>query len=241
MSYAHNWNEYYRRNYQKAGTKALWDVAPEYAVAQDQKHFVDVFDPTLPVIDLGCGTGHQAAYLSTLYPRVIGVDVADVAVQMAADYHQTTGLSFQALDATDTDRATALHATVGDANVYMRGVIHQILPEDLPNFQETLRILTGRRGCCYFNEVSSGIREYFTRSSDRFAALPERMQQVFLSNLPPRGVDPARVDELFAANLFTISDVAKDNLATNLAFRDGSPIFIPSVRGVLRPVFYVQD
>lgn len=235
--YADNWNAYYRRNYQEAGDKALWDVAPPMAAARDLEYFAAAFDPALPLIDLGCGTGEQAAFLHDTFPRVIGVDVANVAVGIAADLHQGSGLSFQALDATDPGRAACLHATFGDANIYMRGVVHQILPEDLEDFRQTLRILLGRRGRCYFNEVSTGIREYFTESSDRFAALPVRMQRVFLSNLPPRGVDLSRLDDHFPSGLFTFLTSAEHELATNLSFQDGSPIFIPSVRGLFRSAF----
>lgn len=236
MNYAENWNEYYRRNYLQSGSKALWDVAPEHAVAEDREQFAHAFDPALPVIDLGCGTGEQAAFLRKVYPRVIGVDVAGVAVGMAVKRHQRDGLTFQALDATDPNQAAALHAMIGDANVYMRGVVHQILPEDLANFRQTINTMIGQQGCCYFNEVAANIREYFAESSDRFAELPVRMQNVFLSNLPPRGVDPARLEDHFPDSAFSVSASAEDKLATNLRFRNGSPIFIPSVRGLLRSV-----
>lgn len=231
--YEDNWNAYYRTNYGKLGRKALWDVPPERAVALDRAHFERYFDPRLPVIDLGCGTGEQSAYLRSQYPHVVGVDVATVAVEMARTNHPQKGLEYEFLDATRPDMARVLHARIGDANVYMRGVLHQILPEHLGGFQELLSILLGAHGHCYFNEVSSGIREYFTESSDRFAELPKRMQQVFISNLPPRGLSLSTVVDFFPNSSFNTQNIRKDELETNLSFLTGEPIFIPSITGVV--------
>ncbi|TXF85446.1 class I SAM-dependent methyltransferase [Neolewinella aurantiaca] len=233
--YEDNWNAYYEGNYRKLGRKALWDVEPERAVALDQRYFADPFDPGLPVVDLGCGTGEQSAYLRAHYDHVIGVDVATVAVEMAKENHQQEGLGYEFLDATRPDMAEALRARIGESNVYMRGVLHQILPEHLARFQEVLSILMGKRGCCYFNEVSAGIREYFTESSDRFAELPKRMQQVFISNLPPRGLELETVTNFFPSSGFKTTDVRKGKLETNLNFLTGEPIFIPSVQGLVHP------
>jgi SAM-dependent methyltransferase len=230
--YKDNWNAYYEGNYRKLGLKALWDVHPDRAVNLDHEHFADHFDPALPVIDLGCGTGGQSAYLRSLYSRVIGVDVATIAVDIARENYQKEGLEYHFLDATRPDMAEALLARIGESNVYMRGVLHQILPEHLGNFQEVLSILLGTKGHCYFNEVSAGIRDYFTRSSARFGELPDRMQRVFISNLPPRGVELSEVNDFWPEDIFKLEGVNPHRLETNLDFPDGEAIFIPSVRGL---------
>lgn len=231
--YENNWNTYYRTNYLKSGRKALWDVPPARAVALDREQFEQHFDPSLPIVDLGCGTGEQAAYLRSLYAHVVGVDVSTVAVELARENHQQTGLEYEFLDATQPAMAEALHARIGEANVYMRGVLHQILPEHLPAFQSVLATLLGEGGSCFFNEVSSGIREYFTESSDRFAELPKRMQQVFISNLPPRGLSPSTVEIFFPGDTFKAQTVQQGKLETNLNFLTGQPIFIPSISGIV--------
>jgi len=231
--YEDNWNEYYKINYGKLGRKALWDVPPGRAVAQDYRLFSGHFNPDLPVIDLGCGTGEQSAFLRSCYSHVVGVDVSGVAVELAKENHQQGGLEYEFLDATRPDTAKALHARIGESNVYMRGVLHQILPEHLHDFQVVLSTLLGVRGHCFFNEVSSGIREYFTDSSDQFGQLPERMQQVFISNLPPRGLSLTTVADFFPDGKFNAQDVQEGKLETNLNFLTGEPIFIPSVTGVV--------
>ena len=58
-----------------------WDVRPEQAAEIEYPLFRDWFTPLLPVIDLGCGTGTQSAWLIRHYSPIIGLDVSKAVIE----------------------------------------------------------------------------------------------------------------------------------------------------------------
>lgn len=139
-----------------ADGEVAWDAAPQVAVAEDLPRFLPFMDRSVPILDLGCGNGRQSRYLSKYFDKVIGVDVAPSAVELAR--HETTeekNVEFRVLDATRPDKAAEFHAEFGDVNVYIRTVMHVIQKVDRPRFVESLKILLGERGVLYQIELTS--------------------------------------------------------------------------------------
>ena len=133
-----------------------WDAAPQLAVAEDLPRFLPLMDRSVPILDLGCGNGRQSRYLAKYFDKVIGVDVAPSAVELARqETTEEKNVEYRVLDATRPDQAKALNAEFGDMNIYNRTVMHVIQKVDRPRFVESLRILLGERGVLYQVELTS--------------------------------------------------------------------------------------
>ncbi len=233
ISYKAQWDQFYQALPSQRDGRALWDVPPEDAVTQDLERFSGYFPAHLPLVDFGCGTGTQAACLRGFWDRVLGMDVSGRAIEMATGQHRQPGLSFIAIDEEDPRLYQRLHGEWGDMNVYVRGVLHQVLEADRPALVEALKTLLGREGRLYFIEVASGIRDYFSAGPDRFSELPAIMQRTFISRLPPTGLSEQDIPGVFPPDAFRVLASGSARLYTNIRFRNREPIHIPAVFGIV--------
>ena len=110
LGYREAWDGYWREVTPQPGA-AFWDSTPDQAVKRELPLFQGVFDLQLPLIDVGCGNGTQTRGLADAFPRVIGVDVSEEALGGARLHHGAANVD-------------------GDANLYLRGVLHQLHIED---------------------------------------------------------------------------------------------------------------
>lgn len=233
ISYKAQWDQFYASLPAGRDGRALWDVQPESAAGLDIEHFSAHFSRDLPLVDFGCGTGTQSAYLGRRWGRVLGMDVSGRAIEFATRAHRVPGLSFVAIDEEDPGLYRRLHGELGDMNVYVRGVLHQVLEVDRPGLVQSLKTLMGRSGRLYFIEVASGIREYFSDGPDRFSELPAIMQRTFLSHLPPAGLAEEDIPDVFPRSEFRLLETGTARLYTNIRFRNQEPIHIPAVFGIV--------
>src|SRR5689334_8884155 len=182
-----------------ADGEVAWDAAPQVAVAEDLPRFLPFMDRSVPILDLGCGNGRQSRYLSRHFDKVIGVDVAPSAVELARqETVEETNVEYRVLDATRPDQAQELHDEFGDMNVYIRTVMHVIQKVDRPRFVEGLRILLGERGVLYQIELTSKalgtLRSLPVKG--RFG-LPPLVERVVEHGAVPVGFDAAERGGLF--------------------------------------------
>jgi SAM-dependent methyltransferase len=190
---ARHWENYWR-TIEKTGNdgEVLWDSEPERASAEDLRRFQGHMDPSLPLVDLGCGNGRQARFLSRHFPRVIATDVSTSALAKA---RQETGpehknLEFRQLDALQPGQAQALHDELGDVNIYMRGVLHVTQQRDRPRFVRSLATLLGERGTLYQIELSVRALDYFrTLPGDSPSGLPQHVHNVLRTGAASVGFD----------------------------------------------------
>lgn len=241
MKYTTHWDEFYRKTYLDRNSKALWDVEAERSVARDLQVFSAHMDPSLPMLDIGCGTGVPTVWLAGRFMKVIGVDAAESAIEIARQTFPIDNLEFRCMDMSDPDACAALHVDTGDMNLYMRGVLHQIKDEDKAAFIGNLATLMGKRGVLYFIEVASDIRRYFREASPDFHKLPTSVQSVFISNLPPEGLSISDVPRLFSADRFEVISHGESGLSTNLSLPDGTQITIPAVYGIIRTLEHFEN
>jgi SAM-dependent methyltransferase len=227
VSYKNQWDQFYASLPSQRDGRALWDVPPESAVGRDIEQFAAYFPTHLPLVDFGCGTGTQAAYLKRGWDRVVGMDVSGKAIEMANRAHQLPGLSFIAIDEEDQELYGRLHREMGDMNVYVT---------DRPALVRSLKTLMGREGRLYFIEVASDIREYFSQGPDRFSELPPIMQRTFLSRLPPTGLSEDDIPGVFPQDEFRVLASGSARLYTNIQFRNQEPIHIPAVFGIVEVI-----
>ena len=234
--YEKNWDQYYQRTYNVLKKKALWDVSPDEAVGADYSVFAPHFLDDLPIIDLGCGTGAQSQFLAQKYNQVVGVDVSPFAISVAKEEVKESNVAFDTMDATDVGKAREIHSKYGDLNIYMRGVLHQILEADQELFQQTILSLMGQKGKMYCVEVSDQIRTHFDESNSSFSRLPLRMRQVFISNLPPIGLSKNNVANYFPKDRFNVLQAEEAKLNTNISYIDGEQIYIPAISVLVEKV-----
>jgi SAM-dependent methyltransferase len=150
------WERYWR-DVRTTGTHGdvLWDTdigpeADQYATVLHGR-----MNPSLPIIDVGCGNGRWTRWLAGRFPVVIGVDVAASAVHRAADEsHGVPGVSFRTLDLTAPGAGRLLHAEYGDAHVFVRGVLHVLRPGKRVDLGRNLRELVGARGRVLLTETN---------------------------------------------------------------------------------------
>lgn len=234
-SYGDNWDSFYQKTYgSREGGKALWDVPVESSAAQDlllmQQQIRDV---SLPLLDVGCGTGDIAVYFASHFPRVIGVDVSPTAIDIAQRHATHEHVTFQVLDMTDSRACTALAREMGPMHIYIRGVMHQIEIPDLPVYVDNIRTLLGGKGTLYMIEVAAHIRNHFLEASSSYHQLPKAVQEIFIANLPPRGVTPEDISRYYNPEVFRVSLCEPAALHTNLALSNGDRIKIPAIRAIL--------
>jgi len=147
------WNEFWTTLPAEPGA-ALWDSSPELTAARHLPLFRDRFDPLLPLVDIGCGNGRQTQWLARRFRRVIGLDIAEAAVALAAQAHPASNVTYRCADLLDHHAAAALRAELGDANVYMRGVLHQLAPAERTTMLNTIALLLGGSGHVFAQELT---------------------------------------------------------------------------------------
>ncbi|MEV7028392.1 class I SAM-dependent methyltransferase, partial [Kitasatospora sp. NPDC093558] len=137
----------------------IWDADPSRTAARH----VALFEPhlkdrQLPVLDLGCGNGTQTRYLAEHFPHALGLDLSPAALDLARRQDPDGRAEFAQLDATDHAAVLELHERLGDANVYVRGVIHQSEPADRQPVARAVATLVGRRGRAFVVELSEAAK-----------------------------------------------------------------------------------
>ena len=190
--YLRNWDNFWRETVRKEGA-ILWDCEPEGAIAYDYERFRSHMDPSLPMIDLGCGHGRQTRFLAEHYEQSFGLDISGEAIRLARRTNSMPRLEYRQFDATRSGEAQEFHQQNGDCNLYMRGVLHQIRKEDRQVLLESIATLLGNRGCAYFIEPRSRAERIFAPIL-KFGG-PESLRRVFKNGIEPIGLSD---DELAA-------------------------------------------
>jgi 2-polyprenyl-3-methyl-5-hydroxy-6-metoxy-1,4-benzoquinol methylase len=150
------WERYWSRTHATGPAgDVLWDGGePEEAEATAAR-FRAHADPTLPIVDVGCGNGRQARALARLASRVIGIDGSAAAIRRAGQESDDANIEFRVADVTDDDLGRRLRAELGEANVHVRGVLHIVNPVDRPAVVRNLAELLGSRGTAFICETNA--------------------------------------------------------------------------------------
>jgi SAM-dependent methyltransferase len=206
----------------------FWDADPSVTAAVHLPHFAAHFDPGLPLVDLGCGNGTQTRYLAGHYPRVVGVDLARAAVARARhdDPHGLAG--YEQLDGVDAEAVARLHAELGDANVYMRGVLHQCRATDRAALVAGIAALTGERGRVFAVELAEAAKGVLAGLAAGPQGPPLKLRAVFAHGIAPGEVADAAVPGYFHEAGLTVLAEGEQPLVTAEFTEDGTPIEVPS-------------
>ncbi|MEV5954875.1 class I SAM-dependent methyltransferase [Streptomyces sp. NPDC051987] len=226
--YRSAWEGFWREAPDEPG-EVFWDADPAVTAAVHVPLFAPhLTDPGLPLVDLGCGNGTQTRYLAGRFPRVLGTDIAEAALDHARHADPAGQAEYRLLDAADKSAAEALHAELGDANVYMRGVLHQCEPDDRQPLIDAIATLVGSRGRVFLVELSEAARPVLGGLAQSPSGPPPKLAPVFRHGIAPGEVADAAVPEyLRSAGLGVLASGALP-LTTTESTPDGERIVLPS-------------
>ncbi|MFF2848965.1 class I SAM-dependent methyltransferase [Streptomyces sp. NPDC058001] len=207
----------------------FWDAGAEVTAGVHLGLFEPrLVAPGLPLVDLGCGNGTQTRYLAGRFSRVVGVDLSAAALEHARRADPSGSAEFRELDAAEKAETQQLHAEVGDANVYMRGVLHQCEPDDRQPLVEGVATLLGERGRAFLVELSEAAGPVMRGLAQQPGGPPVKLASVFRHGIAPGEVaDDAVTDYVRGAGLDILAEGALP-LITTEHHPDGSAVEIPS-------------
>jgi L-proline---[L-prolyl-carrier protein] ligase len=217
--YAQIWETYWRTTI-RDGQSPLWDVAADLA------DVTQLMDTELPIIDVGCGNGTQTRQLADHFHRIVGADTSPSAIALARRTHPHPSITYLVLDIFDRNAAAALHHELGDANVYLRGVLHQIDPDLRAAFTAGLRLLLGDRGTLYLLELAPAATGYLQDLGADHGP-PAALDKIIRLGIQPSGLTPPDAMALLGPGYDLISTGA-DVIRTTHQLPDGHAAQIPA-------------
>jgi SAM-dependent methyltransferase len=226
--YREAWEGFWREAPGEQGS-VLWDAEPVLTAGVHVALFEPLLvDHTLPMVDLGCGNGTQARFLADRFPRVVGSDLSVAAVDHARRADPAGQVAYRVLDATDKDDVRALHAELGDVNVYMRGVLHQTDPDDRQALVDGIAALVGERGRAFLVELSEDAKAVLLGLAQSAEGPPPKLAPIFRHGIAPGEVADDAIPVYL--NVAGLSVLASGELPlTTTEYRpDGTRIELPS-------------
>lgn len=230
--YSTSWESFWSTSTGAPG-EIFWDADPSHAAQQDLALFRSSMDPQLPLIDLGCGNGTQTRFLANHFARVIGTEISPAAVQIAQTKHAAPNASYRVLDVLCPDDAQALHEEIGDANVYMRAVLHQLSPADHTTAIQSIERLLGRKGVLYLVELSSAAEPFFAQLIQQYGP-PPGLARVFQHQITPGMLNENDLEVLFPPDRFTLLRTGKSRIHTVHTLPTGEVAKVPAFYAILR-------
>ncbi|MDQ0993931.1 class I SAM-dependent methyltransferase [Streptomyces sp. V3I7] len=207
----------------------FWDAEPTLTAGPHLGLFEPYLeDPDLPLIDLGCGNGTQTRFLAGRFTHVVGADIAEAALRHARRADPADLATYRLLDAAEKGEAERLHAELGDANVYMRGVLHQAEPDDRQPLVDGLAALIGERGRAFVVELSEAARPVLLGLAQSPSGPPPKLAPIFRHGIAPGEVADDAVPEYLRAAGLTVLASGEMPLVTTEFSADGIRIELPS-------------
>jgi SAM-dependent methyltransferase len=230
------WEQYWS-SFQESPAKVFWNADPAEA-AQDVAVFEEYFLATLPVVDAGCGNGTHTRALANHwhFSQVIGTDVASAAIA-SAPARNGSGITYRTLDLLRPEEAARLHREIGDANVHIRGVLHQLPRDYRDTAAMSISELLGNTGTLYLKELSPAAEEYLAKLIDRFGPVEglERVMGVLVkAGIRWGSFAETDVDTLFPPERFALLAKGDSRIQTTNRLPTGEVIVIPAIYAVLR-------
>lgn len=226
--YREAWEGFWREAPGEEGA-VFWDAEPALTVARHLALFEPhLSDPGLALVDLGCGNGTQTRFLADRFPRVVGADLSAAALDHARRADPAGQATYRQLDAVDKTEAQALHAELGDANVYVRGVLHQCEADDRQALADGIATLVGERGRAFLVEPSEAAGAALRSFATGPGGPPPKLAPVLRHGIAPGEVADAEVPEFLTAAGLTVLASGTLPLTTTEHGPDGTRIELPS-------------
>ncbi|MBC2903067.1 class I SAM-dependent methyltransferase [Streptomyces cupreus] len=222
------WEGFWREAPEEQGA-VFWDAEPALTVGPHLALFEPhLTAPTLPLVDLGCGNGTQTRFLAGRFPHVVGADLSDAAIDHARQADPAGLATYRVLDGSEKDEAQTLHAELGDANVYMRGVLHQAEPDDRQALVDGIATLVGTTGRAFLVELAEAAKSVLMGLAQSPSGPPPKLASVFRHGIAPGEIaDDAVLEYLRTAGLRVVAS-GEMPLTTAEYTPDGTRIELPS-------------
>ena len=226
--YREAWEGFWREAPEEQGA-VFWDAEPALTAGPHLALFeAHLNHPGLPMVDLGCGNGTQTRFLADRFPHVIGADLSAAALDHARLADPAGQATYRLFDAVEKTEAETLHAELGDANVYMRGVLHQAEPDDRQLMVDGIATLVGERGRAFLVELSESAKPVLSGLAQSPAGPPPKLAPIFRHGIAPGEVADAAVLEYLRAAGLTVLASGELPLITTEYGPDGAYIELPS-------------
>ncbi|WP_405867663.1 class I SAM-dependent methyltransferase [Streptomyces sp. NBC_00005] len=226
--YREAWEGFWREAPEERGA-VFWDAEPALTVGVHLALFEPhLTAPGLAMVDLGCGNGTQTRFLADRFPHVVGADLSAAALDHARHADPAGQATYRVLDAVEKSETETLHAELGDANVYMRGVLHQAEPDDRQPMVDGLAALVGERGRLFLVELSEAAKPVLVGLAQNPAGPPPKLAPIFQHGIAPGEVADEAVPEYLRTAGLSILAGGELPLITTEFGPDGSRIELPS-------------
>ncbi|MFI8230643.1 class I SAM-dependent methyltransferase [Streptomyces sp. NPDC085900] len=226
--YREAWEGFWREAPEDEGA-VFWDAEPALTAGVHLGLFAPhLVDSGLAMVDLGCGNGTQTRFLADRFRHVVGADLSPAAVEHARHADPAGQATYRVLDAVEKNETETLHAELGDANVYMRGVLHQTEPDDRQAMVDGIATLVGERGRAFLVELSETAKPVLLGLAQSPSGPPPKLAPVFRHGLAPGEVADDDVPGYLAAAGLTVLAAGELPLVTTEFTSDGIRIELPS-------------
>ncbi|MGC5040764.1 class I SAM-dependent methyltransferase [Streptomyces sp. DT190] len=227
--YRQSWEGFWREASDAPGA-VLWDAEPALTVGPHLALFEPhLADPALPLVDLGCGNGTQTRYLADRFPRVVGADLSAAALEHARRADPAGQAAYRQLDAAGKDEVQALHAELGDTNVYVRGVLHQCDPDDRQALADGIATLVGERGRAFLVELSGAAKAVLMGLASGPDGPPAKLATILRNGIAPGEVADEAVPAYLRSAGLTVLAHGELPLKTTEYRPDGTRVELPSL------------
>ncbi|MET7699033.1 class I SAM-dependent methyltransferase [Streptomyces sp. NPDC005485] len=226
--YREAWEGFWREASEEPGS-VFWDAEPALTVGVHLPLFErHLAAPGLPLVDLGCGNGTQTRFLADRFPHVVGADLSAAALDHARRADRAGQARYRLFDGSEKNDAETLHAELGDANVYMRGVLHQCEPDDRQPLVNSLAALVGERGRAFVVELAEAAGTVLRGLAQSPEGPPAKLAPVFRHGIAPGEVSDAAIPDYLRTAGLTILASGELPLITTEFTADGRRIELPS-------------
>ncbi|MFJ9728923.1 class I SAM-dependent methyltransferase [Streptomyces sp. NPDC101209] len=226
--YREAWEGFWREAPEEEGA-VFWDAEPALTAGVHLGLFAPhLVDSGLAMVDLGCGNGTQTRFLADRFRHVVGADLSAAAVEHARHADPAGQATYRVLDAVEKNETETLHAELGDANVYMRGVLHQVEPDARQAMADGIATLVGERGRAFLVELSETAKPVLMGLAQSPSGPPPKLAPIFRHGLAPGEVADDDVPGYLASAGLTVLATGELPLVTTEFTADGTRIELPS-------------
>ena len=220
-----------------AQSEVLWDSGSDHELLGYADVLQRHLDPTLPIVDVGCGHGSFTRALAPYFPQAIGVDVSAHAVARARN--ESAGMdnvTYLVRDMTQPGAGAGL-AGGTDANVFIRGVLHVLEPANQVALVDNLRDLVGTRGTVFLAETNfqGNPVEYVTHLGATREAIPAPLERAIRELPMPGHFGPAQRSRVLPPDAWELLEDGPTTIETNPMTGDAAASLVPGYFAVLKP------
>jgi len=233
------WDSFWR-DVQQTGPDGdvLWDGAGEGELAWWTRTAKAYLDPTLPVVDVGCGNGRFTRLLAATFPEAVGIDVSAAAIARAEQESSgEAGVRYRRVDITTDGAGAALSSEVGPCNAVIRGVLH-VLSDDERRAAVTNLAQLVHSGTLIMAETNppGDALSYLEYLGARRGRLPAPLARLIDRQVPqPRSFGERQLAESFPARAWTTVASGAVELIPARSLGAHAARTIPGFYAVLRP------